>query len=252
VIGAYLRRGVAAGLVVGVLAGVFGLLVGEPSLDAAIAREATLTASTAGHGPAPAEHGPADHHGDSLVVVPRWLQKAGLVVGSGLVGLAVGALFGVAAAWAVGRVEGDDWLRSLKLGAAAVGAVVLLPALKYPPNPPGVGETGTIGTRSLLYLGLVAVGLLLAAGGWSLSQRLHGSGLRRPGRALMVATVLAAASAAVLALLPSASADAGVPAELLWSFRLAALGAQSLLLGGTAVAFGLLSARAGRRQPALR
>jgi hypothetical protein len=238
VVGAYLRRGLAAGLLAGLLAGLFGLAVGEPSLDTAITLEERAAI-------------PA-HDGDSPVEVPRGLQKAGLVAGSGLLGLAAGALFGVAAAWAVGRVDGDDWARSLKLGAAAVGALVILPALKYPPNPPGVGDPATVGTRTLLFLGLGAVGLLLVAGGWSLARQLRASRLDRPTRALAVAGALGLAGAGVLAVLPSVAAVGGVPGELLWTFRLGALGSQLVLYGGTAVLFGLLSARAGRTSGALR
>jgi hypothetical protein len=240
VVGAYLRRGLAAGVLAGLLAGLFGLLVGERSLDAAIALEERMAAASAHEPAVPA------HEADSAVTIPRPLQKAGLVGGSALVGLAVGALFGVAAAWAVGRVEGDGWIRSLKLGAAALGVFVVLPGLKYPPNPPGVGDAATIGTRSTLYLGLILVGILLLGSAWSLARQLPATGLERPARTLAVGGLLGVTGAAVLALLPAADATAGLPGDLLWSFRLSALGAQGILCGGTAVTFGLLSARAER------
>lgn len=228
-IGAYLRRGLAAGLVAGVLAGMIGLAVAEPALDEAIALEDT---GSSGHGAGP--------------VVTRPQQKAGMVGGYALVGASLGALFGVASAWAVGRVRGDGWMRSLKLGAVATGALVILPALKYPPNPPGIGDPATVGTRTLLYLALGLAGLVAAAAAWAGSRQV-GAAAWAPARQTVMGVVVVAATAVIVAVLPTMSApQSSFPAELLWRFRLGALGTQAVLWVGTAVAFGLLTARRER------
>jgi hypothetical protein len=215
-----MRRGLAAGLLAGLLAGVVALVVGEPALGEAIALEG----------------------GDGGF--PRGLQLVGLPIGTALVGLGVGALFAVASVWAVGRVEGDVLRRSVKLGAAAIYAVVLLPALKYPPNPPTVGDPAKVSGRSWLYIGLVIVGLVLAAAAWAANRQLATTRLGPVARAAIVGVGLALATAAVLAVLPDPEAVTGpVSSELLTSFRARSAAVQAVLYGGTALAFGLLACR---------
>jgi hypothetical protein len=239
-IGAFLRRGLVAGALVGVLAGLAAQFVGEPSIDGAVAIEEAAAAAN----PEPAPAGPEE------MEITRPTQKAGLVFGTMLVGLAVGSLFALAAAWAVGRVGGDGWTRNLKLGAAAAGALVLFPALKYPPNPPTVGDPATVGTRTTLYLGIVLLGLVLAALGWAGARQLAASrpSLPAPVRQTIVALALLVLGGLIMAGLPAAEGAAiGFPPELLWRFRLGSIGTQLILVLGIAVAFGLLTVRAERR-----
>lgn len=215
------RRGLAAGLVAGFCAGIVALVVGEPALSQAIALE-----------------------GGGEGGFPRPLQLIGLPIGTALVGLGVGALFAVASVWAVGRVQGDAMRRSVKLGAAAVYAVVLLPALKYPPNPPTVGDPATVSGRSWLYLGLVVLGLVLVAAAWAAARQLAAAGLAPAVRTAIVLVGLAVATVLVLAVLPDPEALTGpVPPELLASFRARSIAVQAVLYGGTALAFGFLARR---------
>lgn len=225
-----IRTGLAAGLLAGLLAGSFGLLVGSPSLEHAIALE---EAAAHGHG-----------HDEEL---PRWLQQAGLVAGSALVGAAVGALFGLAFAWSSGRVRGEAWTRSLKLGGVLLGAFVLLPALVQPANPPGVGDSEAVTARTVAYLGSVLAGLLLAAAAWTGGRWLQEhTKLQAPVRQTLTGVAVLAAGLLFIALVAGPAGQAPVPAELLWSFRLAAVATQAVLYGGLAVIFGLLTAQAQR------
>lgn len=237
-IGAAVRRGLVAGLLAGLCAGLLALVIGEPPVEAAIQLE-----EAAAHQRQPAMQQP----GPPEFEVTRPAQRAGLVVGTALVGLAVGALFGVASAWAAGRIEGTPWQRSLKLGATAVGVLVLLPALKYPPNPPAVGDPATIGQRTALYLSLGLVGLLLALAAWAAARQLAASPLPAPIRQTLVGAGVVVAATLLLVALPSTGGEeVNVPANLLWSFRLASIATQATLYGGTALVFGLLVARAER------
>jgi hypothetical protein len=234
-LGASVRRGLVAGLLAGLLAALFGFVVGEPAIDAAIAIEEQAAG--------------ADAHDATTVEVTRPQQRAGLVLATVLLGLALGPLFGVAAAWSVGRLAGDAWVRSLKLGAVAVAALVVLPALKYPPNPPAVGDPATVGARTTLYLGLGVCGLLLAVAAWTSGRHLRAV-LPAPVRQAAIGAGVLVVVGLLLALLPPAEGAAAFPADLLWDFRLRSLGTQVALHGGLAVAFGLLGARAERAAPA--
>ncbi|HUH08608.1 MAG TPA: CbtA family protein, partial [Egibacteraceae bacterium] len=215
-----------------------GLAAGESSLSAAIALEEAASAAD-------------DHRHDGAAGgwgFTRGQQQAGLVAGTVLLGAAIGAVFGVAFAWSRGRLNGDAWARSLKLGAVAVAAIVVLPALKYPANPPGIGDPATVGARTALYLGVGILGLLLAAAAWTGARQLAGTRLSRPARQAIVGTVTLLGAAAMLSSLPALPVvdEVGMPGELLWSFRLGAMATQVTLYGGTAAALGLLSARAER------
>jgi len=234
-----MRRGAAAGLVAGALAALFALVFAEPAIDAAIELEEAHAAwstvipvhDTGGHGAAEAG-------------LTRATQKLGLVTGMLIYGTALGGLFGVAAAWARGRLRGDAWSRSLKLGVSAVLALVVLPALAYPPNPPAVGDPDTVGARTLLTVGVWVFGLLVAAAAWSGARRLETRGWSRPGAQTSAGVAVLLALGVLFSLLPPTPGAGDFPADLLWSFRLGAIATQTVLFASLAVVYGLLAVRA--------
>src|SRR6266487_1782738 len=131
VVASFLRRGLLAGLVAGLAAGVFYLIVGEPVVQQAIGLE------SAAPGPHAAE------------VFSRGTQRIGLLVGVGLYGVALGGVFGFLYAVLEPRLKASSaWQRSLGLAGVAFASAWLVPFLKYPSNPPGVGEESTIGQRT--------------------------------------------------------------------------------------------------------
>lgn len=70
-------------------------------------------------------------------------------------------MFGIAFAFFRERLSAkSDWSRSLSLAAALFAGAALLPFLKYPANPPGIGEPSTIGSRTSSYLAMVVLSLL--------------------------------------------------------------------------------------------
>lgn len=236
----YLRRGLAAGLLAGLLAGVFAFFVGEPLLDRAIALEEQ-----------PSTHG-AQAGGGEEEVFSRTIQKVGLFFVTGLSGTFLGGVFGMVFAFFRGRMEaGSDWDRSLSLAATIFAGFALIPFLKYPANPPTVGDAETIGSRTAAYLTLVAVSLLGVLFFWYAARALRGRGVGRPARQVAVGLGLAAFVALSLLVFPDTSDPPGdFPAGLLWSFRVSSLGTQLVLWTGLGVVFGLLCERAnGRKAP---
>jgi predicted cobalt transporter CbtA len=228
----YFRRGLLAGLLAGVLAGIFAFVFAEPILDRAIALE------NAG-----------EHHHEA--VFDRGEQKAGLILATTLYGLAVGALFGLLAAYFSRRSSlRSEWLRSLALSGAVFFGAVLLPFLKYPPNPPGVGaDPATLAERTLAYLAIVVLGLLAVFAAWRFARRLEG--VSPVGRELAAGGVLVV----LLAFLYFAMPDFGglrtaepVPTTLIWEFRLSSLGTQAVLWAAIGGIFGLLGELANRRE----
>lgn len=245
-----LRRGLAAGAVAGLLAGLVGVAGGAHTIDVAEELEHAAEHESAEHG--------AAEHGDAAELITREQARIGLVGGTLVAGLALGAVLGLASGPAASRLSGDAWQRTWKLGGAATAAVVVLPALAYPPVPPGAGDPDTWGARAGLYVAVVLLGVAIALAAAAWQKPLARTGLTRPARQAATGAAVVVAAGVALAVLPPASAVGGtatdLPAELVWAFRLESLAAQLALWLGLTAAFGLLAARAEhdglRRAPA--
>ncbi len=226
----YLRRGLAAGLLAGLLAGTFAYLLAEPVLDRAIELE------IAAH----------EHAGE---VFDRSQQRVGLILATALYGASVGALFGLLSAFFRRRsLPRSEWRRSLALAGAVFLGVVLLPFLKYPPNPPGLGaDPATLTERTLAYLAMILLSLLAVLAAWRFARGL--GGVSAPARDLASAGVLVGLWAFLYLAMPDfGGPDGHAPADLVWDFRLSALGTQAVLWAGIGCIFGLLDERAARRK----
>jgi hypothetical protein len=233
--------GVVCGLVAGLAAAAYFRLAGEPAIDEAIAIEEAMAAS-------PADEAPEGD--DEGVEVSRSTQR-----GAGLFGAfaAFGAAYGLLLAAAAFSLRGD-WLdpfrRVVVAGTILAGAITGATWLKYPPNPPGVGNPSTAGERQSLYYLLIVLVALALAGAAHLSGRLRRAGWADAHRITTVAAAVAVVVGAVLAVMPPA--DVTIPAEvgasLVWRFRIASLGGNLLLWGLLSLGFGALCAEAQRRR----
>ena len=240
-IASYLRRGMAAGLLAGLLAGLFALVVAEPPLDQAMGMEHHAYQE----GQASATH----THEDEGEIFSRSTQKVGLFFATGLSGVLVGGLFGLVFAYFRGRMDSEsDWIRSLSLAAALFAGAVLAPFLKYPANPPTVGDPDTIGARTVAYFAMVGLSLLAILAAWYISKLLRERGVSAPVRQVAVGLGLIIVLIGLLVGLPATTDPGEFPAGLLWNFRLSSLGTQLVLWAGLAALFGFLCERANRRK----
>jgi hypothetical protein len=229
VVSAYLRRGMAAGLLVGLLAGLFAFVVGEPVLDKAIALE---------------EASEGAHHEE---IFSRSTQKVGLFFATGLFGVTVGGVFGIAYAFFRDRLAaGSDLGRSISLSGAIFVGAFLIPFLKYPANPPSVGDPSTIRERTAAYFALVALSLLTVLVAWLSARALKARGFDAPRRRLMVGVGLVLVVAVLFLSLPAGPSAEGFPSGVLWAFRFSSLGTQVVFWAGLGLLFGWLCER-GRK-----
>jgi hypothetical protein len=241
VVRALLVRGMLAGALAGLLAAAFAWVVGEPPLERAIAFERQMQPMV---GEAPEQE-----------LVGRGVQStAGLLTGVVVYGAALGGIFALVFAFAQGRVgrlspRGTAAL----LAAAGYGALILVPQIKYPGNPPTIGDPATIGPRTAFYFEMIAISALAAVAAISTAPQLA----RRLGAwngALAAGAAYLAVIAAAMSILPPVNeVPPDFPATTLWSFRIAGLGIEAVLWTTLGLAFGALAQRQlspARRSPA--
>jgi hypothetical protein len=219
-----------AGLLAGAAAGLFLLVVGEPAVEQAIRLEHASVAS-----------------GHQAEVFGRELQRAGMVAAMGLYGVAVGGVLAILALVPGRRMQGSAWERCLRIALAGFGAFWLVPFLKYPPSPPGVGDTSTMGLRTASYVSMAAVSVAACLVAVAAARRLAARGVEAHRRHLVAGAGYLLVVATAFALLPPAPDGVGVPADLLWQFRLASVGGQAILWTFAGAGLGLLTLRAERR-----
>jgi hypothetical protein len=217
----YLLRGALAGVAGGVVAALVLVLLGESSIRAAIELEAASASGEA--------------HAE---LFSRSTQVGGGVVGMVLYGLVLGVVFGVVYA-AVQHRLGAGAAR--RLAVIAFVAVHLVPFLKYPANPPAVGDPETVDARSIGYLSMVALSVLAVVLAAVLADRLRRRGVGEPVVQPAAAATWLAVVAAGFLVLPDPAVVDTVPVELLWSFRVARIGGLAALWAVAGTVFGLLS-----------
>jgi predicted cobalt transporter CbtA len=220
------------GLVAGLLVFAFARWAGEPQVDKAITFETSMDQAR-GEAPEPE-------------MVSRKIQRGiGLLTGVVVYGAAIGGIFGLVFAFARGRVS-TARPRVLAAWLAIIGfvTIVLAPSLKYPANPPSVGNPETIGVRTGAYFLLITISIVTAI--LALKAR---RGLRHSlgnWNATLFSVLLYVIVVSLCGhFLPAIDeVPANFPASLLWRFRIASWETQVLLWTVLGLLFGSLTERA--------
>jgi hypothetical protein len=242
-----LIRGMLAGLLAGVLGFAFARQFGEPSVNTATAFESYVEYDL--HHEAPEEE-----------LVSRPLQSsAGLGTGTLLYGVALGGMVALVFAAAYGRLgvlaaRGTAAL----LGGLGFTAVYLVPFLKYPANPPSIGDPDTIQYRTAVYLVLILISIVAMVGAVMLQRRLvdrfdgWNATLIAAGAYIVVIGVCYLVFPGINEVpqqtLPSVAdavtdTDVTFPPTVLWAFRISSLGLQVVMWTTIGLVFGALAHR---------
>ncbi|GAA3114278.1 CbtA family protein [Rhizobium viscosum] len=230
-VGNLLLRGMIAGAIAGILVFVFARVFGEPVVDAAIAfEEATSQAAGAAAEPE---------------IVSRGTQAGlGLFTGVMAYSIAVGGLFALVFTFVHGRfsslsVRGT----SAVIAIAAFVAIVIVPAIKYPANPPAVGNPDTIGVRTELFFLMIVVSLASLVAAIAIARRLAAN--YGTWNAAIIAGVLFVVFIGLVEYLlpPINEVPENFSATVLWRFRTASLAMHVILWSVLGLAFGALAER---------
>lgn len=102
----------------------------------------------------------------------RAWQKSGQILAGVILGTSVGSLFGLVFALSKNSLPGNHIVKkSLVLAGIMWFTLYFIPFLKYPANPPTVGDSETIVIRAILYLSFIAISGIGVLAFYKLSKR---------------------------------------------------------------------------------
>ena len=230
-VGNLLLRGMLVGVFAGLLAFGFARVFGEPQVDRAIAFEEEMSKAKG-------------ETAEPELVSRETQAGAGLLTGVVVYGAAIGGLFSLVFAFVYGRFG--------RIGARAVAAllalggfitIVLVPLVKYPANPPSIGNPETIGIRTELFFVLLVISLAAMILAVSVVRRLQSRFGGWAATVIAGAVFIAIVAVAEFALPEINEVPEQFSAVLLWRFRLASLGIQIVLWTTIGLVFGALTER---------
>lgn len=248
----YLVRGMLIGIVAGALSFGFAKIFGEPQVEQAIAFEEQQS-SHASHDHHHMDHGAntaVDEHkekqeAEEPELVSRNVQSGlGLFIAVTVYGVAMGGLFALVFASTYGRV-GPVQPRNLALVLAGIGflTIIIVPTLKYPPNPPAVGLGETIGLRTATYFLMIATSIGAAIFATIIKSRLTRT-LDSWNATLVGVITFVVIMAVAFLIFPSINeVPKAFSADVLWRFRIASIGTQAVLWITIGVLFGIFTER---------
>jgi len=165
----------------------------------------------------------------------RIWQKGGQVLAGAILGTSIGALFGIVFALSRKILPGDHHVKkALILSGIMWFTIYLIPFLKYPANPPTVGDPDTVVLRAILYLSFIAISGFGAVGFYQLFKRLE-------KRKRIVAFIgYAAFISAVFLLMPDNPDEVTAPMDLVNGFRAMSVIAVSIFWISVGIILGAL------------
>ena len=143
----------SSGVIAGIILAFLNLGIVEPTIDKAIALEVQKQVSA------------GENVNMSELIDYRYWQKAGAFAGGAIYGAGLAALFGVIFVFARNKLPGkNNKQKAIFLAGIMWFVLFLMVALKYPANPPAVGDSETIYYRETLYIGYIMISGLAAFG----------------------------------------------------------------------------------------
>jgi predicted cobalt transporter CbtA len=220
---AFIAITLLAGAIAGTILGVMNQLAVEPYIEHAIELEMQNTAQS-GQVINPAEF-----------AAYRFWQKGGEIAAGTILGLSIGSLYGIVFAYTRGLVPGSNNKKKALIVAGIMWFVLfLMPALKYPANPPAVGNPETIYYRQSLYIAFLAISGFSALGLAFLYRKVASLNINK---ALIPSAYAAIMTGAYLAM-PANPDSINAPIDLVIGFRITSAITISMFWGLLGIIFG--------------
>lgn len=225
-----------AGAIAGTILGAINQVVVEPYIDHAIELEMLQQNTTAQSGQVitnPAEF-----------AAYRFWQKGGEIIAGTILGLSIGSLYGIVFAYTRGSISGTNNNKKKALIVAGIMWLVLflMPALKYPPNPPAVGNPETIYYRQSLYVAFLAISGFSALGLAFLYRKMMVAPSNNTKKKVIIipSAVYAAIMAGAYLAMPANPDPINAPIDLVIGFRITSAITISMFWAVLGVIFGAL------------
>ena len=215
-----------SGFTAGIIHGAVNLVIVEPYLDQAISIENQNLFATGLAEDTPQFWAEYSSYRD-------W-QKSGQILAGGILGMSIGALFGIVFAYSRNALpKGHTVKKTFVLAAIMWFTIFLIPFLKYPANPPTVGEAETVVLRSVFYLTFIAISGFSAVGFFILYKKLENKKyLAFVGYAVFITTVFF--------IMPPSPDEVTAPMDLVNGFRVMSVMAVTTFWIAEAIILGLL------------
>jgi predicted cobalt transporter CbtA len=204
---AFILITLVSGAIAGTILGLINQLLVEPYIDQAIEIEVQNTVA-AGE--------PVNL--DELTQYRVW-QKGGEIIAGAILGTSISALFGIVYIYSRDSLPGsNNKKKGLILAGIMFFVIFLIPALKYPANPPAVGDPETIEYRESLYIGMLVISGFTALGVAILYRSLGQT--REESRKIIVPAIYAVIIALAFVVLPANPDEIIISSDLLLNFRI--------------------------------
>jgi predicted cobalt transporter CbtA len=220
-----------SGAIAGTVLGAINQALVEPYIDRAISIE-TQNAIKEGEVIDPVE----------LQNYRLW-QKGGEIAAGTILGMSFGALLGVVFVYSRSLLlpqSNSNIRKALVLAGIMWFVLFLIPALKYPANPPAVGDPETIYYREGLYIGLLAISGFSALGLALLYRKLGSRTPNNKNRIIIVPLIYAAIIVGAILILPPNPDKISAPMDLVQGFRIASAFTMSIFWGLLGLILGAL------------
>ena len=214
-----------SGAIAGTILGLINQLLVEPYIDQAIEIEVQNTVASGE---------PVDL--DGLAQYRLW-QKGGEIVAGTILGTSISALFGIVYFYSRDSLPGsNNKKKGLILAGIMFFVIFLIPALKYPANPPAVGDPETIEYRESLYIGMLVISGFTALGVAILYRSLGQN--RKESRKIIVPAIYAVIVAFAFAVLPNNPDEVALSVDLLMNFRIVTTITMGIFWGALGILLG--------------
>jgi predicted cobalt transporter CbtA len=212
-----------AGAIAGTILGAINQVAVEPYIDYAVELEMQNTNQS------------------SQIINPaeftayRLWQRGGEMLAGTILGLSIGSLFGIVFAFTHNSIPGSNNKKKALIVAGIMWFVLfLIPALKYPANPPAVGDPETIYYRQSLYVAFLMISGFSALGLAFLYRKMGALNIKKSIIPMAYAAII---SGAYLAM-PANPDPINAPMDLVMGFRITSAITISVFWGLLGVIFG--------------